>query len=92
MKLKLLFTALVFSILVSNQLHAQTKGLTNFYGNSQMGEDICVRSGNYTNDVSVERLVAQIVEKFGMKNAFLIIPCDRTPNALAIFSKIEYEL
>ena len=48
-----------------------------------MGEDICIRSGNYTNDVSVERLVAQIVEKFGMKNRFLIIPCDRTPNAQA---------
>jgi hypothetical protein len=48
-----------------------------------MGEDICVRSGNYSNDVSVEKLVAQIVEKFGMKNAFLIIPCDRTPNAQA---------
>jgi uncharacterized protein (TIGR02145 family) len=28
-------------------------------------------------------LVAQIVEKFGTKNAFLIIPCDRTPNAQA---------
>jgi len=83
MKLKLLFTALIFLILINTQLHAQTKGLSNFYGNSQMGEDICVRSGNYTNDVSVERLVAQIVEKFGMKNAFLIIPCDRTPNAQA---------
>ena len=83
MKLKKLFTALIFIILESTQLHAQTKGLSNFYGNSQMGEDICVRSGNYTNDVSVERLVAQIVEKFGMKNAFLIIPCDRTPNAQA---------
>ena len=83
MKLKLLFIAHIFVLLESTQLHAQTKGLSNFYGNSQMGEDICVRSGNYTNDVSVERLVAQIVEKFGMKNAFLIIPCDRTPNAQA---------
>ena len=83
MKLKLLFTALIFIILESTHLHARTKGLSNFYVNSQMGEDICVRSGNYTNDVSVERLVAQIVEKFGMKNAFLIIPCDRTPNAQA---------
>jgi hypothetical protein len=54
-----------------------------------MGEDICVRSGNYTNDVSVERLVAQIVEKFGMKNVFLIVPCDRTPNALVIFPKAD---
>jgi hypothetical protein len=54
-----------------------------------MGEDICVRSGNYTNDVSVERLVAQIVEKFGTKNAFLIVPCDRTPNALVIFPKAD---
>jgi hypothetical protein len=92
MKIKLLFIVLIFFILESTQLNAQTKGLSNFYGNSQMGEDICVRSGNFTNDVSVERLVAQIVEKFGTKNAFLIIPCDRTPNALAIFSKIEYEL
>ena len=83
MKLKLLFIALIFAILPSNQIQAQTKGLSNFYGNSQMGEDLCVRSGNYTNDVSVERLVAQIVEKFGMKNRFLIIPCDRTPNAQA---------
>ena len=83
MKLKLLFTAILFVILESSQLNGQTKGLSNFYGNSQMGEDICVRSGNYTNDVSVERLVAQIVEKFGTKNAFLIIPCDRTPNAQA---------
>jgi len=83
MKLNLLIIALIFVILESTQLLAQTKGLSNFYGNSQMGEDICVRSGNYTNDVSVERLVAQIVEKFGMKNAFLIIPCDRTPNAQA---------
>ena len=83
MKLKALITAIIFIILESTQLLAQTKGLSNFYGNSQMGEDICVRSGNYTNDVSVERLVAQIVEKFGMKNAFLIIPCDRTPNAQA---------
>ena len=92
MKLKLHFTALIFVILESTQLLAQTNGLSNFYGNSQMGEDICVRSGNFTNDVSVEKLVAQIVEKFGTKNAFLIIPCDRTPKALAIFSKIEYEL
>ena len=83
MKLNLLIIALIFVILESTQLLAQTKGLSNFYGNSQMGEDICVRSGNYTNEVSVERLVAQIVEKFGMKNAFLIIPCDRTPNAQA---------
>ena len=83
MKLKALITAIIFIILESTQLLAQTKGLSNFYGNSQMGEDICVRSGNYTNDVSVERLVAQIVEKFGMKNRFLIIPCDRTPNAQA---------
>ncbi len=83
MKLKALITALIFIIIENTQLHAQTKGLSNFYGNSQLGEDICVRSGNYTNDVSVERLVAQIVEKFGMKNAFLIIPCDRTPNAQA---------
>jgi Zn-dependent protease with chaperone function len=83
MKLKLLFTAIVFVILESSQLHAHAKGLCNFYGNSQTGEDICVKSGNYTNDVSVERLVAQIVEKFGTKNAFLIIPCDRTPNAKA---------
>ena len=83
MKLKLLFTAILFVILESSQLNGQTKGLSNFYGNSQMGEDICVRSGNYTNDISVERLVAQIVEKFGTKNAFLIIPCDRTPNAQA---------
>ena len=83
MKLKALINALIFVILESTQLLAQTKGLSNFYGNSQMGEDICVRSGNYTNDVSVERLVAQIVEKFGTKNAFLIIPCDRTPNAQA---------
>jgi hypothetical protein len=89
MKIKLLFTALIFIILESTQLLAQTKGLSNFYGNSQMGEDICVRSGNYTNDVSVERLVAQIVEKFGMKNAFLIIPCDRTPNAKVIFPKAD---
>jgi len=70
MKIKLLFTALVFVILENTQLHAQTKGLNNFYGNSQMGEDICVKSSNYTNDVSVERLVAQIVEKFVMKNRF----------------------
>ena len=83
MKLKLLFIAIIFVLLESNQIQAQTKGLSNFYGNSQMGEDLCVRSGNYTNDVSVERLVAQIVEKFGMKNRFLIIPCDRTPNAQA---------
>ena len=83
MKIKLLFIALIFVLLESNQIQAQTKGLSNFYGNSQMGEDLCVRSGNYTNDVSVERLVAQIVEKFGMKNRFLIIPCDRTPNAQA---------
>jgi len=89
MKLKLLFSALIFIILESTQLLAQTKGLSNFYGNSQMGEDICVRSGNYTNDVSVERLVAQIVEKFGTKNAFFIIPCDRTPNALVIFPKAD---
>ena len=54
-----------------------------------MGEDICVRSGNYTNDVSVERLVAQIVEKFGMKHAFLIVPCDRTTNAQVIFPKAD---
>jgi len=87
MKLKLLITLLVFFILESTQLLAQTKGLSNFYGNSQMGEDICVRSGNYINDVSVERLVAQIVEKFGTKNAFLIVPCDRTPNALVIIPK-----
>jgi len=89
MKLKVLIIALFFVILENSQLNAQTKGLSNFYGNSQMGEDICVRSGNYTNDVSVERLVAQIVEKFGMKNAFLIIPCDRTPNALVIFPKAD---
>jgi hypothetical protein len=89
MKLKLLITLLVFFILESTQLLAQSKGLSNFYGNSQMGEDICVRSGNYTNDVSVERLVAQIVEKFGMKNVFLIVPCDRTPNALVIFPKAD---
>jgi hypothetical protein len=89
MKIKLLFIALIFILLESNQIHAQTKGLSNFYGNSQMGEDICVRSGNYTNDVSVERLVAQIVEKFGMKNVFLIVPCDRTPNALVIFPKAD---
>ena len=48
MKLKALITALIFIILESTQLLAQTKGLSNFYGNSQMGEDICVRSGNYT--------------------------------------------
>jgi len=89
MKLKALITALFFVILESGQLQAQTKGLSNFYGNSQMGVDICVRSGNYINDVSVERLVAQIVEKFGTKNAFLIIPCDRTPNALVIFPKAD---
>ena len=83
MKLKALITIFIFIILESNQIQAQTKGLSNFYGNSQMGEDLCVRSGNYTNDASVERLVAQIVEKFGMKNRFLIIPCDRTPNAQA---------
>ena len=83
MKLKLLFTAIVFVILESSQILAHANGLCNFYGNSQTGEDICVRSGNYTNDVSVEKLVAQIVEKFGTKNAFLIIPCDRTPNAKA---------
>ncbi len=83
MKLKLLFTALIFAILPSTQLQAQTKGLSNFYGNRQTGEDLCIRSGNYTNDVSVERLIAQIEEKFGMKNRFLIIPCDRTPNAQA---------
>jgi hypothetical protein len=45
MKLKLLITLLIFIILESTQLLAQTKGLSNFYGNSQMGEDICVRSG-----------------------------------------------
>ena len=83
MKLKLLFTAIVFVILENTQIHAHAKTLSNFYGNSQTGEDICVRSGNYTNDVSVEKLVVQIVEKFGTKNAFLIIPCDRTPNAKA---------
>jgi hypothetical protein len=37
----------------------------------------------------VEKLVAQIVEKFGTKNAFLIIPCERTPNALVIFPKAD---
>ena len=46
MKLKLLFIALVFIILESTQLHAKTICLSNFYGNSQMGEDLCVRSGN----------------------------------------------
>jgi hypothetical protein len=89
MKIKLLFIALIFVLLKSNQIQAQKKGLSNFYGNSQIGEELCVRSGNYTNDVSVERLVAQIVEKFGMKNAFLIVPCDRTPNALVIFPKAD---
>jgi hypothetical protein len=48
MKLKALITALIFIILESTHLLAQTKGLSNFYGNSQTGEDICVRSGNYT--------------------------------------------
>jgi hypothetical protein len=48
MKLKALIAALIFIILECVQLNAQTKGLSNFYGNSQMGEDICVRSGNYT--------------------------------------------
>jgi hypothetical protein len=89
MNIKLLLTALIFIILSSTQLYAQTKGLSNFYGNSQLGEDICVRSGNFTNDVTVERLVAQIVEKFGTKNAFLIVPCDRTPNALVIIPKAD---
>lgn len=46
MNLKLLFISLVFILLESNQIHAQTKGLSNFYGNSQMGEDLCVRVSN----------------------------------------------
>ncbi len=46
MKRKALITALIFNILECVQLQAQTKGLSNFYDNSQMGEDICVRSGN----------------------------------------------
>jgi len=37
MKIKLLFMALVFIILANTQIQAQTKGLSNFYGNSQMG-------------------------------------------------------
>lgn len=46
MKIKLLFISLVFIILESTQLHAKTKGLSNFYSNSQMGEELCVRVSN----------------------------------------------
>jgi hypothetical protein len=46
MKIKLLFIALIFIILECVQLQAQTKGLSNFYGNSQMGEELCVRVSN----------------------------------------------
>ena len=64
-------------------LSGQAKQLNNFYGNSQSGGDICVKSGNFNSDASVEQLVAQILEKYGIRNRFVIVPCDRTSNAQA---------
>ena len=64
-------------------LWGQSAQLNNFYGQSHTGGDICVKSGNFDTDVSVERLVTQILEKYGAKNRFVIVPCDRTSNAQA---------
>ena len=70
-------------ILTNSTLVCQVRALDNFYGESQKGGDICVRNGNYANDESVERLIGQIVDRFGVKNAFLTMACDRTSNAQA---------
>jgi hypothetical protein len=70
-------------LLLITPVIGQVRSFDNFYGESQKGGDICVRNGNYVNDVSVERLIAQIVERFGVKNSFLTIACDRTSSAQA---------
>jgi hypothetical protein len=70
-------------LLLITPVLGQVRALDNFYGESQKGGDICVRNGNYVNDVSVERLIGQIVDRFGVKNAFLTMACDRTSNAQA---------
>jgi formylglycine-generating enzyme required for sulfatase activity len=64
-------------------LLGQVQQLNNFYGQSHAGGDICVKSGNFDTDVSVERLVTQILEKYGAKNRYVIVPCDRTSTAQA---------
>ena len=65
-------------------LNGQARQLNNFYGNNPAASEICVRAGNFSSDLDVENLVIQILEKYGVKNRFIIVPCDRTSNAQAI--------
>ena len=74
---------LVFMLWKPTGLWGQSGQLSNFYGNSHPGGEICVRSGNFNTDVDVEQLVTQIMEKLGAQNRFVVMPCDRTSNAQA---------
>jgi hypothetical protein len=70
-----IFLFYVLILWAGNLLNGQVKVLDNFYGKSQSDEDICLRSGNYTNDVSVEKLIVQIVEAFGVKKLDFTVIC-----------------
>ena len=75
-------------ILVSNTLlPGQVKQLNSFYGNKPYNGDICVKAGNFTQDLDVENLVGQILDKYGFKNRFVVAPCDRTSNCQAILDE-----
>lgn len=82
-----IFLFYVLMLCAGNLLNGQVKVLDNFYGKSQSDEDICLRSGNYTNDVSVEKLILQIVEAFGVKKLdFTVIRCDGISNVMSTIS------
>ena len=82
-----IFLFYVLILCAGNLLNGQVKVLDNFYGKSQSDEDICLRSGNYTNDVSVEKLIVQIVEAFGVKKLdFTVIRCDGISNVNSTIS------
>ena len=74
-------------IAASSVSQGQGKKLNNFYGNSAESGDICIRAGNFSSDMDVERLVNQILDKYGIQNRFSIVPCDRTSNAQAILDE-----
>jgi formylglycine-generating enzyme required for sulfatase activity len=78
------WTAPLILLCCSFTLSGQATQLNNFYGNSQNGGDICVSSENISPDEEVEKLVTLILQKFGVRSRYLVVPCDRTENCQAI--------
>ena len=76
---------LLFVILFSKSINAQTNLGNSFSGNENSATVLCPQTKGAFTDEKVNQLISEILKTSNLKNRFIVIPCSNISNCQAIY-------